>query len=300
MDIKVQRQINGIGIKRMISVGEKKDRTKVLPSFNLLGNRIYAVQFPEIIGQFREWINAQSKGHYVIVANTHVIMEARVNKELQKAVKQADMIIPDGMPLIVVGRMRGFSLPKRAYGPELMVAVLEESNEKRMSHFFYGSTPEVLADMSNKIHEQWPHVKIAGMYSPPFRKLTAEEDQEVIAKINSSKPDILWVGLGCPKQECWIADHQSQLDVSVMLGVGQAFDILAGAKAWAPDWMRSNGLEWLFRFSQEPRRLWKRYLLYGPQFIYFAALEQIKYWWVCKRLHLPNCPEEIAQKPSKT
>jgi N-acetylglucosaminyldiphosphoundecaprenol N-acetyl-beta-D-mannosaminyltransferase len=132
--------------------------------------------------------------------------------------------------------------------------------------------------MQKQIHIQWSQVEIAGMFSPPFRNLSALEDLAVVAQINSARPDILWVGLGCPKQECWIAEHQHQLDVPVMLGVGQAFDILAGEKTEAPTWMQSNGLEWLFRFIQEPRRLWKRYLIYGPQFVYLAAREQIAYW----------------------
>ena len=142
-----------------------------------------------------------------------------------------------------------------------------------------GVRPKFLPVCKKVIHKQWPQVEIAGMYSPPFQIPSDQEDQSVVALINSSRPDILWVGLGCPKQECWIAEHQHQLNVPVLLGVGQAFDILAGAKAWAPAWMRSNGLEWLFRLFQEPRRLWKRYLVYSPQFVYLAAREQIVYWW---------------------
>jgi N-acetylglucosaminyldiphosphoundecaprenol N-acetyl-beta-D-mannosaminyltransferase len=250
-----------------------------LPSYDLVGIKISAVQFPQILSQIQSWIDSQSKGHYVIVANTHVLMESRGNCDLRKAIVNASMVIPDGMPLVVVGRMRGFSLPQRAYGPELLIAALAASGEKGWRHAFYGSTPKILADMKKKINEQWPQVEIVGMFSPPFRKLSNQEDQEMVARINSSKPDILWVGLGCPKQECWIEEHSDQIEVSVMLGVGQAFDILAGAKSWAPKWMRVSGLEWLFRFFQEPSRLWKRYVIYGPQFLYLATQEQISYWW---------------------
>lgn len=250
-----------------------------LPSFYLLGVKIAAVQFPQILAQFQTWINMRNKCHSIIVANTHVLMENRVNKGLHEAIKQSSLVIPDGMPLVVLGRMRGFSLPQRTYGPDLLIAALAASNEKGWRHFFYGSTPQILTNIQMKIQEQWPGVEIAGMYSPPFRKLSDQEDQAVIAQINMAQPDILWVGLGCPKQECWIVEHQQQLDVPVTLGVGQAFDILAGAKKWAPGWMRSHGLEWLFRFVQEPDRLWKRYLIYGPQFVYLATREQIGYWW---------------------
>ena len=248
------------------------------PSYDLLGVKISAIQIPEILAQIQAWINAQSQGHFIIVANTHVLMERRVNPGLHQAIEQASLVIPDGMPLVIVGRMRGYALPKRAYGPDLLLAALADSNTKGWRHYFYGSTPQNLIDIQNQIHKHWSQVNIAGMYSPPFRNLTYQEDQAVIESINSVRPDILWVGLGCPKQECWIAEHQHVLNVPVMLGVGQAFDILAGAKAKAPTWMQSNGLEWLFRFIQEPRRLWKRYLVYGSQFVYLATQEQIVYW----------------------
>jgi N-acetylglucosaminyldiphosphoundecaprenol N-acetyl-beta-D-mannosaminyltransferase len=248
------------------------------PSYDLIGVKVSAIQIPQILAQIQTWINTQSYGHYIIVANTHVLMEGRVNADLHQAIEQASMVIPDGMPLIVVGRMRGFSLPKRAYGPDLLLAALADSNAKGWRHYFYGSTPQILAGIQDQIKKHWPQVTIAGMYSPPFRNLTNQEDRVVIERINSVRPDILWVGLGCPKQECWIAEHQHVLDVPVMLGVGQAFDILAGAKAKAPAWMQSHGLEWLFRFMQEPRRLWKRYLIYGSQFIFLASREQIFYW----------------------
>lgn len=248
------------------------------PSYYLLGVKVSAVQIPQILAQIQIWINSRSLGHSIVVANTHVLMEGRVNHCLNVAIDQASLVIPDGMPLVVVGRMRGFSLPQRAYGPDLLFAALEESNEKGWRHYFYGSTPQILAGMQKQIHKQWSRVEIAGMYSPPFRNLSAQEDLAVVAQINFAKPDILWVGLGCPKQQCWIEEHRHQLNVPVMLGVGQAFDILAGAKAAAPTWMQSNGMEWLFRLIQEPRRLWKRYLIYGPQFVYLATREQIVYW----------------------
>lgn len=243
-----------------------------LPSYNLIKIRINPISHTRILAQMGEWIQSHSYGHTVVVANTHVVMESRENPTLGEAVAAASLVIPDGMPLVVVSRWRGYPLPGRSDGPTLMDIALGQEPYCSWRHYFYGGTPEVLAALC----EKYPQVVIAGQYAPPFRHLTPEEDQRVVAGINASGADVLWVGLGCPKQERWMFEHQNRLNVPVMLGVGQAFDILAGVKSRAPRWMQNTGLEWFYRLCKEPRRLWKRYLVYNPWFIFLVLREQIQ------------------------
>lgn len=248
------------------------EKTKInVASYSLLGVIVSAVQYADVLQQIEGWIDQHSWGHTVVVANTHVVMESRNNAGLHQAVQHADMVIPDGMPLVVVGRMRGFALKSRADGPGLMTEALSQSNGWR--HYFYGGTPEVLAEMRSR----YPQAKIAGWDAPPFRPLTEAEDRAAVEAINQSEADVVWVGLGCPKQERWMEDHREQVHAAAMLGVGQAFDLLAGVKQRAPAWMCSAGLEWLYRLLKEPRRLWRRYLVYNPQFVLLAALEQVRW-----------------------
>ncbi len=243
-----------------------------LASFNLIKTKVNPISHSQILQQMGEWIRSRSAGHIVVVANTHVLMESRQNQNLARAVQAASLVIPDGMPLVVVARWRGFPLKSRADGPGLMLKAMSEEPGKHWRHYLYGSTPEVLS----ALQAQFPSITFAGMYAPPFRSMTPSEDDQVIAEINATKADVLWVGLGCPKQETWMFEHAGKLNVPVMLGVGQAFDILAGVKARAPRWMQNSGLEWLYRFLLEPRRLWKRYLLYNLWFILLVLREQVR------------------------
>jgi N-acetylglucosaminyldiphosphoundecaprenol N-acetyl-beta-D-mannosaminyltransferase len=251
--------------------------------FSIGGNKIHAVAIKDVLRQIQEWIEEKSKTHYVVAANVHVVMEGYQNETMKATLGQADLVTPDGMPLVFVGRLRGFPLRHRTDGPGLMAAALEQGAPIGWRHYFYGSTPEVLAVLQSQIRERWPNIKIAGSYSPPFRPLTIEEDQAVVKQINAASADILWVGLGCPKQEHWMFDHKNTLRIPVMLGVGQAFDLLAGTKQRAPRWMCNYGLEWFYRLIHEPRRLWKRYFLYNPWFIVLVLYEQIIWLWEKKR-----------------
>jgi N-acetylglucosaminyldiphosphoundecaprenol N-acetyl-beta-D-mannosaminyltransferase len=218
-----------------------------------------------------EWISSRSTGHTVIVANTHVLMESRQNPNIARAVQAASLVVPDGMPLVVVARWRGFRLKSRSDGPGLMLKALSEESANHWRHYLYGSTPEVLSTL----RAQFPSITFAGMYAPPFRSLTPSDDDQVVAEINDTKAVVLWVGLGCPKQETWMFEHADRLNIPVILGVGQAFNILARVKQRAPRWMQNFGLEWLYRLLQEPRRLWKRYLFYNPWFILLVLREQV-------------------------
>lgn len=241
-------------------------------SFDLIDVRIDAVQHKQVLDQMAQWIKDGKSGRYVVVANTHVVMERRRNPVLERAVSDASLVIPDGMPLVIAARWRGFPLKTRADGPGLMAKALAEAPYRHWRHFFYGSTKQVL----DKLCANYPENRIAGSHAPPFRALSDDEDAKVVEMINQSNADVLWIGLGCPKQECWMVEHRERLNVPVMLGVGQAFELLAGVKPRAPHWMQNTGLEWLYRFIKEPRRLWKRYFINNNLFLYYLIREQIK------------------------
>lgn len=250
------------------------------PSYPLLGSRVNLVQYADIYELVGQWMSQQSYRHYVVVANTHVIMEARKNDGLRSAVDAADLVIPDGMPLVVMARLRGHSLPQRADGPGLMRIALSEKPMSQWRHFFYGSSAKVLQDLKNN----FPEANIVGMISPPFRPLSVEEDQQMLETINACHPDLVWVGLGCPKQEIWMQHHHELVNATALVGVGQAFDILSGHKKRAPRWMQKIGLEWLYRLFREPRRVWKRYVQYNPAFILLAMLELL----LTRKEEMPN------------
>ncbi|MGB9598175.1 MAG: WecB/TagA/CpsF family glycosyltransferase, partial [Candidatus Poribacteria bacterium] len=187
-------------------------------------------------------------------------------------VNSADIATPDGMSIVLASKMLGHREVKQVTGTDLMLAFSELSSEKGYTHFYYGGTagvPEILAE---KMIERFPKLKIVGTYSPPFRTLTEVEDKAVIEMINSTKPDVVWIGLGMPKQELWIGDHFGLIDAPIMIGVGAAFDFISGRKKRAPKWMQRVGLEWLYRLLQEPKRLWRRNL-YHPVFFFNLFLQ---------------------------
>jgi N-acetylglucosaminyldiphosphoundecaprenol N-acetyl-beta-D-mannosaminyltransferase len=242
-------------------------------AFNVLGVRVAAVQIPDVVAQMEAWISQRYGSHFIAVANVHVLMEARHSLSFRRVLDSADLCVPDGMPLVWIGRSRGYSLKQRVCGPDLLLDFCRETNAKRYRHFFYGGAPGVPEALAAKLKCQFPMLEVAGTYSPPFRPLTPEEDSSIVEMINRAGADVLWVGLGCPKQECWMYKHREQLRVPVLVGVGQAFDLHAGRLKQAPPWMREHGLEWLFRLLAEPRRLWRRYLIYNSAFVLSELLE---------------------------
>jgi N-acetylglucosaminyldiphosphoundecaprenol N-acetyl-beta-D-mannosaminyltransferase len=245
------------------------------PSFQVLGVPIAAVQIPEVVAQMEEWIAGRERSHYICVANVHVIMEGRQDSSFGEVLRSADLCVPDGMPLVWLGRHRGHALDKRVYGPDLLIDFCKVTTDARYTHFFLGGKPGVPEILSRKLLNRFPGVQVVGIYSPPFRHLTQEEDYAITAQINRAAPDVLWVGLGCPKQERWMWEHRDKLQVPVVVGVGQAFDIHSGEAPQAPIWMRENGLEWVFRLYREPRRLWRRYLIYNTKFIFTLLFESL-------------------------
>lgn len=249
------------------------DYSKSISPVKILGTRVDAVQIPDIIQYMEDWIAKNLHHNYIVVANVDTIMQSKYNPQMQEAVNASSLSIPDGFPLLVMQRLYGNPLKMRAYGPDLMKRFLKIAEEKKYSHFFYGATEETLANLTKRLKALFPEIRIAGAYSPPFRPLTQEEDSMIIEMINKAAPSVLWVGIGCPKQELWMYSHREKLDISVMVGVGAAFDFLAGTKLQAPPWMRESGFEWLFRLVTEPKRLWRRYLVNGSLFIYYVLME---------------------------
>lgn len=247
-------------------------------SFQVLGVRVDPVQIPEVVARMEQWIRNRDACRGIAVTGMHGVTEARHHPAFREILNAADMVVPDGMPLVWLGRMRGRRLERRVYGPELMRAFCEATSEKGYRHYFYGGAPGVPERLAEKLKSDLPRLVIAGHDSPPFRPLTPAEDEAAIAAINRARPDVLWVGLGTPKQETWIYAHRDRLQVPVVVAVGAAFDINAGLKRQAPRWMRENGFEWLFRLVQEPRRLWRRYLIYGTQFVFFVCWESLSGW----------------------
>lgn len=209
------------------------------------------------------------KGEYICVSNVHTTVTAYEDPDYRQVQNGAVMALPDGGPLSAYSRRCGFPQAQRVTGPDLMKRILEESAEHGWRHYFYGSTEQTLDALRGWITRRYPGAVIAGMYSPPFRPMTPEEDEEIVRKINETSPDFVWVGLGAPKQERWMAAHRGRVH-ALMLGVGAAFDYEAGNIRRAPEWMQKHSLEWLYRMMQDPRRLIGRYLNTNLKFLWWA------------------------------
>jgi len=245
----------------------------MFPSFKVLGVRVDAVQIPDVIAQMERWIGERRGSHYIAVTGMHGVTEAQHDAALKEVLNSADLVVPDGMPLVWLGRWRGFGLKRRVYGPELMLEFCRATASKGYRHFFYGGAPGVAGELAGRLRRQFPSLQVVGTYSPPFRPVTPEEDAQVAHMICEARPDVLWVGLSTPKQERWMSEHRDRLDAPVMVGAGAAFDLNTGRVKQAPRWMREHGLEWFWRLLAEPRRLWRRYLIGGAEFVWLVALE---------------------------
>jgi N-acetylglucosaminyldiphosphoundecaprenol N-acetyl-beta-D-mannosaminyltransferase len=218
------------------------------------------------------WITA-GVHQYVCVTGVHGVMESQRDETLREIHNAAGLVTPDGMPLVWLSRLNGWRNTSRVYGPDLMLDVCERSLATGYRHFLYGGNEGVPERLAERLQRMFPGLIIVGTYSPPFRPLSAVEDEEIVQRINETKPDIVWVGLSTPKQEHWMAQHLNRVSASVLIGVGAAFDFHAGLKRQAPKWMQHNGLEWFFRLMSEPRRLWRRYLVNNPAFIWMTLLQ---------------------------
>jgi N-acetylglucosaminyldiphosphoundecaprenol N-acetyl-beta-D-mannosaminyltransferase len=246
-----------------------------IPRTNVLGVGISAINLPLAVKMVAEWVELKKPGHYVCVRDMHGVMKCQKDEDLRHIHNRADLVTPDGMPMVWLSRLAGNRNVSRVYGPDLMLAVSEISTRYGYRQFYYGGSEGVAELLSQHLQARYSGLQVAGAFSPPFRAMTAEEDSALVEKINTDHPDILWVGLSTPKQEYWMAEHAPRLNVPVLIGVGAAYDFHAGVKKQAPTWMRNNGIEWLFRLITEPVRLGKRYLTNIPAFIFLVVLQLI-------------------------
>jgi N-acetylglucosaminyldiphosphoundecaprenol N-acetyl-beta-D-mannosaminyltransferase len=233
-------------------------------TYSVGGVNVSATRFEEGISMLLA-APVQHRQMRVHFAAMHTFVEASRDEELRELLNDAELIAPDGMPMVWLGRRQGKKV-ERFCGPDVMPAVLDRSRRMGFSHFFYGGTPDSVEDLVANLQEQFPGLNIAGVYSPPFRPLTLDETEAVVSQINASGADFVWVGLGSPKQDHWLASFRPLLKASVILAVGAAFDFQNGKIKRAPRWAQRSGAEWLFRLAAEPRRLFWRYAVGGMQF----------------------------------
>jgi N-acetylglucosaminyldiphosphoundecaprenol N-acetyl-beta-D-mannosaminyltransferase len=238
----------------------------------VLGAFVDAISWESALRTVDSW-GAARQSRYVCACNVHVVMSARRNDAMKETVENADMCVPDGMPVAWMLRRLGFPLQLRVSGPDLMWKYCGLAAASGTSVYFYGSTPETLDLLQRRLVAAFPSLRIAGAYSPPFREQTGEEDASTVERINSSGAGVVFVGLGCPKQELWMAGHRGRVR-AVMIGVGAAFDFHAGTVKRAPGWMQEKGLEWAYRLAAEPQRLCRRYLTTNIPFM-LGALSQL-------------------------
>lgn len=244
---------------------------KIIPTCNILGVKIAAINMQWLI-QFTIANIKKLSGDYMCVSNVHTTVTAYEDSEYCAIQNGGIMAIPDGGPLSSVGKKRGYDQMARTTGPDYLAEVLSISKENGYTHYFYGSSEQTLAKLTNVIKAKYPGVRIVGMYSPPFRPLSEEEDLKVVEAINEANPDFLWIGLGAPKQEKWMAQHQGKVK-GFMVGVGAAFDYLAGNIKRAPVWMQNHNMEWFYRLLQDPRRLFKRYFVTNVKFLLYTLIK---------------------------
>ena len=248
----------------------KVDKTAI-PICNILGVNIAAIDMKWLLDFISKNIKLLS-GDYITVANVHTTVIAYEDVNYKEVQNGGVMAIPDGGPLSSLGQRRGYKSMKRTTGPSLMEEILKVSVEKGYRHYFYGSTEETLDKLFQTLEREYPGLQIAGMYSPPFRPMLKDEDAAIIERINETKPDFVWVGLGAPKQEKWMAEHQGRVQ-GLMIGVGAGFDYFAGNIDRAPEWMQKHNLEWVYRLIQDPKRLFARYLHTNTKFIWNAVIK---------------------------
>jgi N-acetylglucosaminyldiphosphoundecaprenol N-acetyl-beta-D-mannosaminyltransferase len=244
------------------------------PRVNVLGVGVSALDLGQAVAIIEGWIE-RGERHYACVTGVHGVMESQRDEALRAIHNAAGLVTPDGMPLVWLCRLRHPGRVDRVYGPDLLLSYCARSAATGCRHFFYGGAPGVPEALAARLGARFPGLVIAGVYSPPFRQLALSEDEEIVRRINEAAPDIVWVGLSTPKQERWMHEHLGRLNAPALIGIGAAFDFVSGRKRQAPRWMQRSGLEWTFRLASEPRRLWRRYLLNNPLFVWKVMLQHM-------------------------
>jgi N-acetylglucosaminyldiphosphoundecaprenol N-acetyl-beta-D-mannosaminyltransferase len=237
---------------------------------DILGVGVNSINLDDAVAIIERWI-IERRRNYVCITGAHGVMESRRDERLRRIHNEAGLVTPDGMPLVWLLRLFGKNRTDRVYGPDLMRKMTAVSSLRGYRQFYFGGSESVADKLKEVLMTAHPELDVVGTLCPPFRELTPDEDRAMVAAINAARPDIVWVGLSTPKQEFWMANHLGTIDAPVMVGVGAAFDFLAGVKRQAPVWMQRHGLEWLFRLCSEPRRLWRRYAYIVPGFAILAV-----------------------------
>ena len=248
-------------------------KTSQMPTVaRVLGIEVDALDMERAVGRTRELLEAPDSS-YVCVAGVHGVMEAQRSPALAKAYAGAALTIPDGMPLVWVGHIQGHKSMCRVTGPDFMLQVFQRDEFRTLKHFLYGGEAGVAQQLKAILNRRFPHIRIVGAETPPFRELCPHEEALLIARIRALRPDIIWVGLGCPRQELFMQRYAKLLDTRIMVGVGAAFDYHTGRIRDSAEWVKKAGLQWFHRLIQDPRRLWKRYLRNNPAFLWRITLQ---------------------------
>jgi N-acetylglucosaminyldiphosphoundecaprenol N-acetyl-beta-D-mannosaminyltransferase len=239
----------------------------------ILGTRVDFLSMESLLTIMERWIHERDRAHWIACTNSHGLMEALRDNSFRQILESADLSIPDGYRLMKIARRRGYAA-QQLTAPDLMDRFCELAQHRQYSSYFYGDTEETLGKLVERLTSKYPRLKIAGTLSPPFRPLLPSEEESLIERVNQARPDVLWVGLGLPKQERWIARNLKWLRVPVVAAVGATFKFHSGMVPRAPEWMVRNGYEWVWRIAHEPRRLFRRVVLLGPPFLWNVALER--------------------------
>lgn len=241
------------------------------PRANVLGIGIHALRMQDAIDAITTAVRRHSRG-YICVAGVHGVMEARRDPSVARIFRDAFLVVPDGMPTVWMGRAQGLSMT-RLFGPDLMLAVLQQPGLAAAKHYLYGGAPGIAKELKQTLLQRYPWIHIVGEYCPPFRPLAAIEQRAFIEEIDHLRPDIVWVGLSTPKQERFMAEYLPKIATTLMVGVGAAFDYHTGRINDSPRWVKQMGLQWMHRLAQDPARLWRRYLMNNPPFACNAVLQ---------------------------
>lgn len=248
---------------------------RIVPSVDVIGTRVTALRFDDQVARMTELAHAPGSGHFVCVANVHMLVEARKRPAFREVLASASMVTPDGMPLVWLMRKGGAPDQERVAGMDLLPAICARAAREGIGIFLLGATDEVLEKLQAQLRSEFPHLEISGAHAPPFRPLSEMEDRELTDRVNASSAGMLLIALGCPKQEEWMYAHRDRIR-PLMIGLGAAFGVHAGMQRRAPKVMQHSGLEWLFRLAQEPRRLWRRYLVTNTLFGWYILTDALR------------------------
>ncbi len=239
---------------------------------SLLGVRVSTFDLPTAVAEMQATIRAKQRA-YACTCPVYTLMQGHEQANVRAALNGAEWVTPDGMPVVWALRLRGARAVGRVYGPDLMLALSAAGAALGQRHYYLGGAPGVAEALGHELGRRYPGLQMAGAYAPQYRALTPAEESELAERLNASGADVVWVGLGSPKQDVWMAQFRPRLTAPLLVGVGAAFDFFTGRQRQAPRWMQRSGLEWLYRLVREPGRLWRRYLIYNPKFIWHLSLQ---------------------------